>query len=350
MEILNIGPLELILILLVMFFLLGPKGMIEAAQKIGQWIRKIVKSPVWKEIMGYSQDIRELPKMLMDETGLQEALDEVQQTTKATTAELNATVNEAVQAARVPEVEHVRINPGAGAASAAPTVDTPKPAGEGSNQQVSLPPSEGETQVIVSPTSEATGESSMAAPGAESSLVEASSTQSLAETIPGVEPESQGSPERAEKKPRRRVRATQEGVSAPASNKEKTPAPRRARARKADLAEVEAAATGGGTVLESAPSANTGMTPVEETKSPESSTPPVRKPRAKKLPPKDTTGPNPEQTMTEEASPAAQAADQQIAAPRKLRAKKSSARPAPAPGDGSEPEPAPSAIQAVENT
>jgi Sec-independent protein translocase protein TatA len=110
MEILNIGPLELIVVLLIMFFLLGPKGMIQTAQKIGSWIRGFVRSPMWREIMGYSQEIRELPKKIMDESGLQEALDDVQQTTKQTASELNATVNEAVQAARVTEAEHVKID------------------------------------------------------------------------------------------------------------------------------------------------------------------------------------------------------------------------------------------------
>jgi Sec-independent protein translocase protein TatA len=110
MELFNIGPLELIVVLLVMFFLLGPKGMILTAQKIGSWIRGFVRSPMWREIMGYSQEIRELPKRIMDDTGLQEALDDVKQTTKQTATELNSTVNEAMQAARVPEAEHVRIS------------------------------------------------------------------------------------------------------------------------------------------------------------------------------------------------------------------------------------------------
>lgn len=109
MEIFNIGPLELIIILLIMFVLLGPKEMILTAQRIGKWIRGFVRSPVWREIMGYSQEIRELPQKLMDDTGLKEALADVQQTTQQAASELNTTVNDAVQAARVPEAEHVRL-------------------------------------------------------------------------------------------------------------------------------------------------------------------------------------------------------------------------------------------------
>jgi Sec-independent protein translocase protein TatA len=125
MEILNIGPLELILILLVMFFLLGPKGMLLTAAKIGRWIREFVRSPMWKEIMGYSQEIRELPQKIMDDTGLKEALAEVEQTTKATVTELNTTVNDAVQSARIAEAEHLRLDVAASTSPAA-SEDTPR--------------------------------------------------------------------------------------------------------------------------------------------------------------------------------------------------------------------------------
>ncbi len=118
MEILNIGPIELIVFFLIMFFLLGPKGMVLTAAKIGGWIRKLVHSPIWKEIMGYSQEIRELPQKIMDDTGLKETLDEVEKTTKATASELNTTVNEALKDARVPEAEHLRIDTTPGAVPA----------------------------------------------------------------------------------------------------------------------------------------------------------------------------------------------------------------------------------------
>jgi hypothetical protein len=87
--------------------------MIEAAQKIGQWIRKIVKSPVWKEIMGYSQDIRELPKMLMDETGCKRRWTKCSRQPKPP-LQIESTVNEAVQQRVFQNVELVASTPGAG--------------------------------------------------------------------------------------------------------------------------------------------------------------------------------------------------------------------------------------------
>src|SRR5512140_384254 len=109
MEILNIGPLELIIILVLMFIILGPKDMVRTAQRIGAWVRSVTRSPMWREVWGISQDIRELPKKLMEETGLQEALTDVQQTTQQVASELNAQINEAKEAARVPEIEHLRV-------------------------------------------------------------------------------------------------------------------------------------------------------------------------------------------------------------------------------------------------
>lgn len=95
MQILNIGPLELIIIFLVMFILLGPEGMIKTARQIGLWIRKVVRSPIWRDIMGYSQEIRELPTKIVRETGLEEDLEEMRKSTELTAEELENTVKEA---------------------------------------------------------------------------------------------------------------------------------------------------------------------------------------------------------------------------------------------------------------
>ena len=108
MEILNIGPLELIIILALMFIVLGPKDMVKTAQSIGRWVRSVTHSEMWREVWGISQDIRELPKKLMEETGLEEALTDVKQTTQEMSNELNAQINEVKEASRIPEIEHMR--------------------------------------------------------------------------------------------------------------------------------------------------------------------------------------------------------------------------------------------------
>lgn len=97
MNILNIGPLEFILILVIMFILLGPEGMIKTARQIGTWIRLAVKSPIWREIMGYSREIRELPTKLVRESGLDNDLKEIRDAATAATTETQKTLQEAGQ-------------------------------------------------------------------------------------------------------------------------------------------------------------------------------------------------------------------------------------------------------------
>jgi sec-independent protein translocase protein TatB len=146
MQIFNIGPLELIIILIIMFILLGPKEMVITAQRIGKWIRNLVRSPAWREIMGYSQEIRELPKKIMEDTGLEETLKEVRASTQAAAADINSAVSESMQevrkstqeaaaemnqavkesveAARVPEAEHLRLDAGTNQTIAPPMADS----------------------------------------------------------------------------------------------------------------------------------------------------------------------------------------------------------------------------------
>ena len=91
----NIGPLEFILILVIMFIFLGPEGMVRMARQIGTWIRQAVRSPMWTEIMGYSREIRELPTKIVKESGLDEDLKEIQAAAKEATQETQASLNDA---------------------------------------------------------------------------------------------------------------------------------------------------------------------------------------------------------------------------------------------------------------
>lgn len=95
MTLFNIGPLEFIAILLVMFFILGPEGMVKTARDIGVWIRKTVRSPLWGEILGYSREIRELPTKLVRESGLDEDLKEIQKAAAEATREAQIGIQQA---------------------------------------------------------------------------------------------------------------------------------------------------------------------------------------------------------------------------------------------------------------
>lgn len=77
MDILGIGPLEFGLILVLALILLGPKGMVESAHKVGTFIQKIVRSDGWRSIVKSTREIRQAQDRILQETGLQETLDEL---------------------------------------------------------------------------------------------------------------------------------------------------------------------------------------------------------------------------------------------------------------------------------
>lgn len=77
MDILGIGPLEFGLILVLALILLGPKGMVETAHKVGSYIKKIVRSDGWRSIVKSTREIRQAQDRILQETGLQETLNEL---------------------------------------------------------------------------------------------------------------------------------------------------------------------------------------------------------------------------------------------------------------------------------
>lgn len=78
MEIFNVGILELTLILLLAFILLGPQGMIKTARDLGRLMRKILHSPLWASLRQVEREVREVPTRLIREAGLEELEQELQ--------------------------------------------------------------------------------------------------------------------------------------------------------------------------------------------------------------------------------------------------------------------------------
>ena len=62
MEILGIGPSELIFIIVIALIVLGPKDMQKAGKNIGSYLNKLVRSDGWKAFQKTSQEIRNLPR------------------------------------------------------------------------------------------------------------------------------------------------------------------------------------------------------------------------------------------------------------------------------------------------
>ena len=72
MEILGIGPLELLFILLIALIVLGPGDMVKAGRTLGRFLRKVMMSPEWRTIQKASRELRYLPNRLMREASMEE--------------------------------------------------------------------------------------------------------------------------------------------------------------------------------------------------------------------------------------------------------------------------------------
>ncbi len=67
MEIFNIGGLELLLILVIALIALGPERMIKFARQFGDWLRKITKNVLVREVIETTDEIRNYPRKILDE-------------------------------------------------------------------------------------------------------------------------------------------------------------------------------------------------------------------------------------------------------------------------------------------
>jgi Sec-independent protein translocase protein TatA len=111
MEFLGVGPFELLLILILALIILGPSDMVKTGRTIGRYLRNLVKSPTWRAVQQTSQNLRYLPTLLMREAALDEEVEklkqigqdvsqlgnisqEVSQSLRQTTQEINTSLND----------------------------------------------------------------------------------------------------------------------------------------------------------------------------------------------------------------------------------------------------------------
>lgn len=71
MEILGIGPSELLFIIIIALIVLGPKDMQKAGKTVGRWLNNLVKSDGWKAFQQTSKEIRTLPTKLMRDANME---------------------------------------------------------------------------------------------------------------------------------------------------------------------------------------------------------------------------------------------------------------------------------------
>ncbi|NMB58480.1 MAG: hypothetical protein GYA12_04875 [Chloroflexi bacterium] len=77
MEIFNIGPLELVLILILALVVFGPERMVDYSKSTARFIRKIVRSPFWRDLVSTSEEIKDIPRQIVKEANLEESLQEL---------------------------------------------------------------------------------------------------------------------------------------------------------------------------------------------------------------------------------------------------------------------------------
>ena len=97
MEILGIGPFEILLVVVLALIVMGPDDMMKNARRMGKALRGFVRSDFWRELVGTSRDIRNIPKELIKETGLEEDIKDIQKTTRQLSAELSAEARQTTQ-------------------------------------------------------------------------------------------------------------------------------------------------------------------------------------------------------------------------------------------------------------
>lgn len=77
MKILNVGPLELIFVIVIALVILGPDEIVSTSRRLAKYINQIIKSPVWRSLVNTSKEIRDLPLIIAREAGIEDCYSEI---------------------------------------------------------------------------------------------------------------------------------------------------------------------------------------------------------------------------------------------------------------------------------
>lgn len=91
MDFLGIGPIEFLFIAVIAVIALGPKGMLKGARETGKFIRKIIRSPIWRDVVDTSREIREFPRKIAREAGIENDLEDLRKSTRGALNEIERT-------------------------------------------------------------------------------------------------------------------------------------------------------------------------------------------------------------------------------------------------------------------
>ena len=79
MEIFNIGPWELILIIVLALVVFGPERMVKYSKEAAILVRRVIRSSFWRELVSTSEEIKTIPRQLVKDADLDESMQEISQ-------------------------------------------------------------------------------------------------------------------------------------------------------------------------------------------------------------------------------------------------------------------------------
>ncbi len=72
MELLGVGPLEFILVLIIVLLLFSPKDIVGGARKLGRTLNRLYRSDTYRVVQKTSEELRDLPNRLAREAQLED--------------------------------------------------------------------------------------------------------------------------------------------------------------------------------------------------------------------------------------------------------------------------------------
>jgi sec-independent protein translocase protein TatB len=95
---LGIGPLELVLVFVLLLILFGPNDLARMARELGRWVNKIRRSENFQVIQQASQEIRRIPERIVREAELDEVTQDLQTIRDEATRDVNQIKQETQEA------------------------------------------------------------------------------------------------------------------------------------------------------------------------------------------------------------------------------------------------------------
>lgn len=75
MRIFNVGIREVLLLLLILLILFGPRQLQENARKLARGIQRFVRSDAWRSFLGIYDDVNSIKDQVIRESGIREVQD-----------------------------------------------------------------------------------------------------------------------------------------------------------------------------------------------------------------------------------------------------------------------------------